>query len=88
MFLQIIFKQKFSVVPGAIVLSIITISFFLYFFEIREQAEDKDCKSGLLNLSTGVGTVIIKILQSSGNFFLSKINFIFFLLKDFFLFLC
>ena len=83
-FLDKIFRQKFSVVPGAMVLSIITMSFFLYFLDTKEHAEDKAFKSGLFELSTGVGTVTINMLLSIGRLILLEKNFIFFLKKNFF----
>ena len=56
--LEIISKQIFSVVSGAIVLSIITKFFFLINFATNLQASIKFLRFGLFALLTGVGTVI------------------------------
>ena len=59
-----IFAQIFSVVPGKLVDSKITKSLCLIIFDIKIQAFFNGFKSGCFFLFTGVGTVMIRILQS------------------------
>jgi len=51
--------QNSSVAPGNTVDSKIIISPFLIYFDTTLLADSKGVRSGLLNLSIGVGTVII-----------------------------